>query len=35
MTDFPKKSLVDMAPFKSFLDLIGETAPAEEGKTRK
>jgi polyhydroxyalkanoate synthesis repressor PhaR len=35
MTDFSKKSLVDMAPFKSFLDFVAETESAQEGKTPK
>jgi polyhydroxyalkanoate synthesis repressor PhaR len=35
VTDFSKKSLVDMAPYQSFLDFIGETAAAQKGKKRK
>ena len=35
VTDISKKPLVDMAPFKSFLDFIGETASTEEDKNRK
>lgn len=35
MTDFSKKSLTEMAPFKSFLDFVGENASADENENQK